>query len=86
MVQAANQSLRIERDMYHAQTSRRKNEFSGEFLDLTVIISASTGLIWTKLTFLESAEFGAQKSSKIVFLVLVEVPENGPIALVHRIQ
>ena len=67
-------------------TTNKKCIFGWIFRILTAIISASTGRIWTKLTFLESGQFGAQKLTKIVFLVLVEVPENVPIGPVHRIQ
>ena len=63
-----------------------KMNFLKYSLTLTAIISASTGWIWTKLTFLEPVAFCAQKLTKIVFLVLVEVPENCPIGLVHRFQ
>ena len=48
------------------------------FTILTAVISASTGRIWMKLTFLDSRRNFQQNDTKIVFVVPLEVPEKRP--------
>ena len=51
------------------------------FRTLTAVISASTGWIWMKLTFLDSRRDFQQNDTKIVFLRPLEVPEKRPGAI-----